>query len=167
MEDSEEHLVEEISLSSDKGIWEVIKRKRPRPIRVDGSEEESVEQESPPAKKLAMAEAVANALNKSFEIKEKKKEKNIDPPMEIIPLNPAKRPKIQTEAFATPKGKSQPKSGEVSEGNEGPLTKSRFDLGIPEDILKLAPSQADGIYSTLVERMAEDGDWVDRLWSIR
>jgi len=89
MEDSEEHLVEEISSSSDKGIWEVVKRKRPCPIRVDGSEE-SVEQESPPAKKLAMAEAVANALNKSFKIKEKKKEKKIDPLMEIVPLNPSK-----------------------------------------------------------------------------
>jgi len=90
MEDSEEHLVEEISSSSDKGIWEVVKRKRPRPIRVDGSEEELVERESPPAKKLATAEVVANALNKSFKIKEKKKEKKIDPLMEIVPLNPSK-----------------------------------------------------------------------------
>ena len=98
-------------------------------------------------------------------MKEKKKEKKTDPPMEIVPLNPANRPKIQTEAFATPKGKSQPKSGEESKGNRGPLTKSRFDLGIPEDILKSAPSQADGVYSTLVERMAEDGDWADGLWN--
>jgi len=37
-----------------------------------------------------MAEAVANALNKSFKIKEKKKEKKIDPLMEIVPLNPSK-----------------------------------------------------------------------------
>src|SRR5882724_8347484 len=87
--------------------------------------------------------------------------------MEIVPLNPAKRPKLQTEAFATPKGKSQPKSREVSEGSKGPLSKSRFDLGIPEDILRLALSQADGIYSTLAERMAEDGDWADGLWNIR
>ena len=85
MEDSEEHLVEEISSSSDKGIWEVVKRKRPHPIRVDGNEEESVEQESPPTKKLATAEAVANALNKSFEMKEKKKEKKIDPRWRLYP----------------------------------------------------------------------------------
>ena len=114
-----------------------------------------------------MAEAVANALNKGFEMQEKKKEKKTDPPMEIVPLNPAKWPKIQTEAFATPKGKGQPKSGEASEGSKGPLTKSRFDLGIPKDILKSAPSQADGVYSTLVERMAEDRDWADGLWNIR
>jgi len=43
MEDSKEHLVEEISSSSDKGMWEIVKRKRPCPIRVDGSEEGLVE----------------------------------------------------------------------------------------------------------------------------
>src|SRR5882724_11879693 len=114
-----------------------------------------------------MAEAVANALNKGFEMQEKRKEKKIDPLMEIVPLNPAKWPKIQTEAFEAPKWKGQPKSREASEGSKGPLTKSRFDLGIPEDILKLAPSQADGVYLALVERMAEDGDCTDGLWNIR
>ena len=99
-----------------------------------------MKQESPPAKKLAMVEMIANALYKKFEMQGKGKEKKIDPPMEIVPLNPIKQPNILTEAFTTSKGKGQPKFGEASKGSKCPLTKSRFDLGIPEDILKLAPS---------------------------
>ena len=65
--DSEEHIVKDISLSSDKEMWEVVKRKRPHPVRDDGNGEELVELDGPPTKKLATAEAVAAALNKGFE----------------------------------------------------------------------------------------------------
>jgi len=81
--------------------------------------------------------------------------------------NPVKRPKIQTKALATPKGKSQLRLGEAGGGSRDVLIRSRFDLGIPEDILKLAPSQPDGVYQALAAKMAEDGDWVDGLWNIR
>jgi len=67
----------------------------------------------------------------------------------------------------TLKGKSKPKTREVSEGGKDILTRSKFDLEIPEDILKLAPSQPDGVYLALAERMAEDGDWADVPWNIR
>jgi len=87
--------------------------------------------------------------------------------MEATPQNPTKQPKIQTEAFTTPKGKSQSRPREVGKGSKDTLTKSKFDLDIPEDILKSAPSQPDGVYSVLAERMAEDGDWGDGLWNIR
>jgi len=134
--DSAEHLVEDISSSSDKELWELVKRKRPCPARGNGNGEGSVEHEGPPpTKKPAMAEAVATALNKGFEMQRKGKEKKTDTPMEA-PQNPTKWPKIHTEAFTTPKGKSQPRSGEVGEGSKDTLTKSKFDLEIPKDILK-------------------------------
>ena len=37
-----------------------------------------------------MAEAVAVALNKGFEMQRKVKEKKIDVPMEVVPKNPTK-----------------------------------------------------------------------------
>ena len=67
----------------------------------------------------------------------------------------------------TPKGKSKPKTREVREGSKEILTRSKFNLEIPKDILKSTPSQPDGVYSALEERMAEDGDWADGLWNIR
>ena len=81
--------------------------------------------------------------------------------------NPVKRPKIQTKALATPKGKGQLRLREIGGGSGDVPIRNRFDLGIPEDILKLAPSQPNGVYPALVARMAKDGDWVDRLWNIR
>jgi len=47
-----------------------------------------VELEGPLMKKIAMAEAVAAALNKGFEMERKGKEKKIDIPMEDAPQNP-------------------------------------------------------------------------------
>ena len=82
-----EHLVKEISSSSDKEMWEFVKRKRPHPAKGDGNEEESVEHEGPPTKKSATAKAVAAALNKGFEMQRKGKEKKTDTPMETIPQN--------------------------------------------------------------------------------
>jgi len=54
----------------------------------------------------------------------KGKEKKTDTPMETALQNPTKKPMIQTEAFMTPKGKSQPEAGEVGEGSRDFLTKS-------------------------------------------
>jgi len=46
--DSEECLVEDISSSSDKEIWEIVNRKRLHPVREDGNGEELVELAHPP-----------------------------------------------------------------------------------------------------------------------
>jgi len=64
--DSVEHLLEDDSSSSEKELWEIVRRKRPHPIQGDGDEEVIVEHEGPPTKKLAMAEAVATPLNKGL-----------------------------------------------------------------------------------------------------
>jgi len=115
-----------------------------------------------------MAEAVDAALNKGFERQRKGKERKPNTPVEVTPPpNPIKCPKIQTEALVTPTGKSQPRFGEIGGGSREVLTRRRFDLGIPKDILKLPPSQPDGFYLALAARMAEDGDWADSLWNIR
>ena len=115
-----------------------------------------------------MAEAVAAALNKGFEKQRKGRDRKPNTPVEVTPpQNPVKHPKIQTKALMTPKGKSQLKFGEIGGGSGDVLTRSRLDLGIPKDILKLPPSQPDGVYPALAARMAEDGDWADGLWNIR
>jgi len=77
-------------LSSDKELWEFVRRKRPCPTKGNGNGEGSVEHEGPPAKKPAMAEAVAAALNKGFEMQRKGKEKKTNTPMETAPQNPTK-----------------------------------------------------------------------------
>jgi len=165
--DSVEHILEDDSLSSEKELWEIVRRKRPCLTQSDGNEGVVVEHEGPPTKRLAMAEAVAAALNKGFEMERIGKEKKTNVPMENVPQNLTKPPKIQTKVFMTPEGKSQPWTGEVGEGSKGILTRSKFNLEISENILKLAPSQPDGVYSALAESMAEDGDWVNGLWNIR
>ena len=77
-------MVEDISSSSDKETWEVVKRKRPHPVRDDGNGEELVELDGPPTKKLAMAEAVAAALNKGFKKQRKGRERKINTPVEVM-----------------------------------------------------------------------------------
>ena len=57
----------------------------------------------------------------------------------------------------TPKGKSKPKNGEVGEGTKDILTRCKFDLKMPEDILKTAPSQPTSVYSALVEEWLRMG----------
>jgi len=87
--------------------------------------------------------------------------------MEEAPQNLTKLPKIQTEAFTTPNRKSKAKNREVGEGSKDILTRSKFSLKTPKDILKTALSQPNGVYLALAERMAEDGDWEDGLWIIK
>jgi len=157
-----EHLVEDVPSSSDKELWEIVRRKRPCLTQGNGDEEVMVEHKDPPAKRLATAKAVTAALNKGAERQRRGKEKKTTS-LQI----PTKQPKIQTEAFTTPKGKGQPRAREVGEGSKDSLTKNRFNLETPKDILKSAPSQPNGVYSALAERMAEDGDWADSLWDIR
>src|SRR5882724_5026613 len=105
-----------------------------------------------------MAEAVAAALNKGFERQRKGIDRKPNTPFEVTPpQNPVKHPKIQTKALMTPKGKSQLKFGEIGGGSRDVLTRSRFELGIPKDILKLAPSQPNRVYPVLAARMTGTG----------
>jgi len=59
-------------------MWEIVKRKRPCPVRVDGVRRIGGVRK-PPHKKPATAEVVANALNKGFEMQRKGKEKKMTP----------------------------------------------------------------------------------------
>ena len=74
-------------------MWEIVKRKRPHPVRDDGDEEELVELDGPPPKKLATAEAVAAALNKGFEMQRKGRDRKANTPVEVTPQKkPCKAP---------------------------------------------------------------------------
>src|SRR5882724_11856724 len=133
-------------------------RKRPQPSRDDGEDEEVMaESDRLPTNRIAMAKAVVATLNQGFEREEKGEEEKTEVLMEVTPQNLTTQPKIQTEALMTPKGKSKPKTREPSKGSKDVLTTSKFDLEIPKEILKSAPSQPDGVYSALEKRMAEDG----------
>ena len=67
----------------------------------------------------------------------------------------------------TSKRKEKPKKGEAGEGLGTLLKRSIFNLEIPEDVLNVGLRQANGLYSTLVERMSKDRDWADGLWNLR
>src|SRR5882724_8920949 len=67
----------------------------------------------------------------------------------------------------TPKGKGKSKNGEVGKGSKDVLTRSKFDLEIPEDILKTDLGQPNRVYLALEGRMAKDRDWEDGLWNIK
>ena len=59
--DSVENQLEDDSSSLEEGEWEVIRRKRPHPSQDEGDEEIMAESEGPSTKRVATAEAVANA----------------------------------------------------------------------------------------------------------
>jgi len=125
--DGVQHQLKDCSLSSEKSEWEFVRKKRPHQVQGHEDDEVLVELEGPPMKKVAMAKAVVVALNKGFKAECKGKEKNIESLVEEVPQNPTKAPKIQTEAFMTPKGKSKPKDREVGEGSKDILTRSKFE----------------------------------------
>jgi len=83
--ENEECLVEDISSSSDKEMWEIVKRNRPHLVRDDRNEEELVELDGPPPKKPATAEAVAATLNKGFKRQKKGRDRKANTPAEVTP----------------------------------------------------------------------------------
>ena len=88
--DSVEHQLKDCSSSSEKGEWEIIRRKKSCPVQGNEDKEVLAELEGPPTKKVAMAKAVAAALNIGFEREQKGKEKKTDSLMEEVPQNPIK-----------------------------------------------------------------------------
>jgi len=110
---------------------------------------------------------MADAINLGYERTLEEEEMKTPSLVEESPQIPVKRPKIQTVAIATLKGKELARGGEVFAGSRDLFTQSPYDLGIPEDVLNALPGQPHGLYLVLAGRMAEDGDWVDGLWEIR
>ena len=66
--DSVENQLEDFSSYSEKGEWEIIRRKVSCPIQGDEDEEVLAELEDLPMKNLVTAKGVVAALNKGFEM---------------------------------------------------------------------------------------------------
>ena len=155
---------------SDKEKWQEINYRKRKTQCEQGEVEKEIiaEPEGLPTKKIATTKAVADAINKGFKKAAWKGEEMKAPsPMEEVPQAPPKWPKMQTAALVTLKGKEKPKKGEAGEGLGTLLKRSIFNQEIPEDVLNVGLRQANGLYSTLVERMSKDRDWADGLWNLR
>ena len=83
------------------------KKWKARSCQGDDNDEVMVELGGPPIKRPTTntAQVVADAINLGCERMLEGEEMNTPSPMEESPQVPVKRPKIQTAAIATPKGK--------------------------------------------------------------